>query len=553
MKNKKILLLPLITLVLLLLNINIANASTSSLKASNESPTVGESVTVTASATTGTSQLTLSGNGETKALVIGDASTAGNETGSVSITFTPTEATSYTFTLTGNMTDFDTEEKENVNKSITITAKAKEEPKQEEPKQETPETPAAPATTTETETKTEEPKTTKISFAISSGTVYTTVSDLNFRSTSDGSVIGSIDKVGTELKVTGIAEDKTRVEYNGKEGYVASKYVSSEKPEEKSNNANLKSLTVEEYELTPKFAKDTGAYAITVPSTVEKLTVKAEVEDSKAKVEIKGNEGLKEGENTVAISVNAEDGTIKIYEIKVTKEAAGEVLGLKSLTIKDTDISKNFKPEVYTYKINIPNVDALEIEAIANQEKAKVEIKGNKDLKDGENIITITVTSEKGDKKVSYQIKATKGAVTTKTEEKSSGISPKVYLYGAIALIVIAAIVIAAVYFIKHRKKEEMEFSDNIDEDNKDNNDEIDLDKKPKIDYYMENKENNIEANMDNSFENSVENMPENNTNSEMKIEKIENEINSYINDNNNNDNDNDNDDDLRHKRGRHF
>ena len=563
-KTRNIIIITLLAIILLSgLNTN-SQAASATINAPSTA-TVGETITISVSGTGVQWNLSLLVNGTEIAKSSELENYESNKNISLQGTYTPTNEGELSITLTGSVTEFSDgstlTDKDFSSKKVTVNAK------KEEPKQETP-------ATTETETKTEEtpkeePKQ-EISFAVASGTVYTTTSDLNFRSTSDGSVIGSIDKAGTELKVTGVGEDKTRVEYNGKEGYVASKYVTSEKPEVKSDNANLKSLTVGKYELSPKFSKDTTKYTLTVPNDVDKLDVKAETEDSKAKVDIKGNDSLKEKESTIAVSVSAEDGTIKIYEIKVTKEDAKTTLGLKSLKIKDTNIDKLFKTDTYIYKIDIPSVDKLEIEAIATDEKAKVEIEGNKELKDGENQIKIIVTSEDGQKKVTYQIKATRGAVAAKTEEKSSGISPKVYLFGAIGLVVVAAIVVGVIIFIKRRKRDEMEFSDNIEENN---NNEFDLDRKPKIDYYMDNKENNVENNIESNVENNVEsgienntenniennlanifgnnfgkdvnNLPESNISNDVKIEKIEDEINNYIN--------NANDDDFNNKKGRHF
>ena len=127
-------------------------------------------------------------------------------------------------------------------------------------------------------------------------------------------------------------------------------------------------MIVEGYELLPVFDKNTTSYTLQVPSDVTELNVKVETEDEKAKTEIQGNKDLKEGENTVTISVNAEDNTIKIYEITVTKSEK-IALGLKTLKIKNTDITKKFKPELYNYEIDIENVTKLDIEAIANDER----------------------------------------------------------------------------------------------------------------------------------------------------------------------------------------
>ena len=476
MKNKIITLLILLILIMMIFAFNSVEASSASLKASNKNPTVGESVTVTATVTTGASQLELSGAGKTEPLVIGDASKAGNETSSVSITFTPTEAKEYTSTLTGNMTDFDTEEKENVNKSITITAKEKQ--KEEQKKQET-----------QNETKVVEPN-----FTSASKTMYTSC-NVNLRSSWSTSSSAIEVPKGTELTVTATSTNTVngyvwyRVSYNGQTKYIASKYLTSEKPEEpeeptKSDNANLKTLVVEGQTLSPEFSKTTTSYTIQIANEITNLEVKAEAEDEKATVSVKGNENLQQGENTITVSVSSEDGTVKIYEIKV--ERAASVLGLQSLRIEGTKINTTFKPDKYDYKINVKDVDKLVIEAIANKEDATVEILGNEDLKEGDNTITIIVSSKDGEEKVTYQITASK--VLTKSEEvkENKGISPKIYLFIGLGVVVLIALILVIVYTIKHRKQDdEFEYTDKFEENKEITNDYINKEEQ----YEVEEKE----------------------------------------------------------------
>lgn len=71
--------------------------------------------------------------------------------------------------------------------------------------------------------------------------------------------------------------------------------------------------------LTPNFNKNKTSYAVTVGENVNDLKVTAVAEDSKSKVAISGNTGLKNGDNKVYITVTAQDGTKKVYTITVTK------------------------------------------------------------------------------------------------------------------------------------------------------------------------------------------------------------------------------------------
>lgn len=86
---------------------------------------------------------------------------------------------------------------------------------------------------------------------------------------------------------------------------------------EYSNDNNLKSLTIDGYDLEPKFNKDTIEYKLTVDEKVEKINVKAEANHDKASVKGCGEINLSSGENTIEIKVTAENGNDKIYKIIV--------------------------------------------------------------------------------------------------------------------------------------------------------------------------------------------------------------------------------------------
>lgn len=91
-----------------------------------------------------------------------------------------------------------------------------------------------------------------------------------------------------------------------------------------SSNNYLKLLEINGYDII--FDKNTLEYSIKVKSDVTSLDIKAIAEDSKASVEITGNEKFKKGNNTVLITVKAEDGSTREYKITVNKEEKKDVL-----------------------------------------------------------------------------------------------------------------------------------------------------------------------------------------------------------------------------------
>lgn len=176
------------------------------------------------------------------------------------------------------------------------------------------------------------------------------------------------------------------------------------KEEKKSTDSTLSSLSIAEGAITPEFNKDVKEYAIIVPNEVTKLNITATPTDSKATVSVTEYEELKEGENIITISVTAEDGTTKTdYVIKATRQR--KELALEKLIIKYTNqngevvevpLTPEFTSNIYEYSIETLEywVKSLDIEALANIEGATIEISGADSLKEGENVITITVKNK---------------------------------------------------------------------------------------------------------------------------------------------------------------
>ena len=148
--------------------------------------------------------------------------------------------------------------------------------------------------------------------------------------------------------------------------------ITVNKPREKSNNNNLKGLSIDNATLTPDFNKDTLEYRVELESSVEKININATKEDGYASVGGAGEKEVAEGENRFEIVVTSETGNKKTYTIianvvdnnPITQEVDGKKLSLvkrsKSLikpnddfveskvTISDTEI-----PTFYNEKLNL--------------------------------------------------------------------------------------------------------------------------------------------------------------------------------------------------------
>lgn len=91
-------------------------------------------------------------------------------------------------------------------------------------------------------------------------------------------------------------------------------------PVTSSAEAALSSLKISPGTLSPAFSPNVTSYTAQVGASVDKLAVSASAKDSKAKVLVSGDSGLKVGANTVVCKVTAEDGqTTKSYTITVNK------------------------------------------------------------------------------------------------------------------------------------------------------------------------------------------------------------------------------------------
>ncbi len=358
-------------------------------------------------------------------------------------------------------------------------------------------------------TTTPEPK-----FTSANETVYAT-SEVNVRkswSTSSG-ILGSLAK-GKSVTRTGKGDNGwSKVTFNGSTGYIYSEYLTTTKPaeekpkeEEKSSNKNLSKLEVKPEGLTPEFKKDVTDYTIKIANNIEKLEIKAEAEHNKAKVQITGNDKLVEGDNVIKIAVTAEDGTVRTYVITATKEKATITtkLRLETLTIENINLTPAFSPDVFNYTATVENKEQTEltVNTTANDENATVEVLGNKDLKDGENIITILVKSNKTDEIATYQITVNKTGEIEKSFIQKISLKEIFYIIaGIISLIILLKII------KRDKTKDKKDKQDFIDETKEDST--ISNEKEQNKKEYLENFGKEEITNSENNYSGEEENESE--------------------------------------------
>ena len=186
------------------------------------------------------------------------------------------------------------------------------------------------------------------------------------------------------------------------------------------NDASLTSLKIPNTTLKPAFSSEVTSYTAVIQD-IKELTVNAVAKDPNSKISISENhKALQKGENKIDVVVTSEDGqNRKTYTVVVTLNLTpteAELLkanaNLKLLDVKGEKI--DFDPAEKKYYLTVPyTTKKLTITAKPANEKASVEIDGNKKLIVGKNTIKITVVSEDKTKIENYQI-----IVTRQDQEK---------------------------------------------------------------------------------------------------------------------------------------
>lgn len=463
----KLLYMCLLTFVFIVLKSTKVQAASASLKANTTEPTEGQTVTVTASVTAGAWNLQFEGNGKAET-IYGYTHSNANESDSKSITFTAGSAgTKYTFKLEGDMTDISSENSEPVSKSITITVKAPA----TTPEQPTlPTQPPTPATkSTEAKLKTfgvtpdeydfsgfsknrdKENWSATVPNSVSEVEVYGTALGKNAKVEGTGKV--TLKEGNNTVKVTVTAEAGNTKTYT-----LTIKRKTAEEETAENGEARLKNLGIKPDEYDFKgFESEKTEYSVEVPNEVDEIEVYAIAMNSSAQITGTGMIELKEGKNELKVEVIAVNGTKKTYTLEVTRKekevvsgTTGEKFGLSALSIKGLTIKPSFKVGTYEYTVELTeDLTSLEIQAKANEENATVEITGNENLQQGENVITVLAKSKKTDEVVTYQIIVNKNVVEQVVQK--SWLKPstwgqeekiKIAIIVALIILIICAIVL---------------------------------------------------------------------------------------------------------------
>lgn len=266
----------------------------------------------------------------------------------------------------------------------------------------------------------------------------------------------------------------------------------------KSSNAEVSNFafSVSSAIMSPEFTIGGRSYTVTgIKDTVNSVTISATCENCTTNytclencsiAENKNNRiMLEHGANEIELTTTSEDGknTITYNFIIYRGEVEEPSAYLKDLSIEGIELDTKFDMLLndYTAKVDL-EVEKLEIKYETEDPEAKVEIKGADKLVEGENIVTITVTSSDGKSKQVYTITVNKEDIcdpeTEECEEEIKEVTPvekkknsKVWLIVLISVVALLIIGISGFFIFKKKKNKK----------NDDNNKNNKTDKENKI------------------------------------------------------------------------
>lgn len=150
-------------------------------------------------------------------------------------------------------------------------------------------------------------------------------------------------------------------------------------PPKKDHDNYLKDIKVSEGVLAPKFDKDQNRYTVKVDSDTKKIDISAIANSSKAEITYNGKkvESLKDfplhyGDNTVVITVRAEDGTMRDYIVNIYREEKYAIkftqdayqFGMYTDNLEFALVYKVYKNGVETNEYNLADIKASLPEAL---------------------------------------------------------------------------------------------------------------------------------------------------------------------------------------------
>lgn len=209
----------------------------------------------------------------------------------------------------------------------------------------------------------------------------------------DPDAVASISGAGV-ISMVGVQSKTVNIVVHGVAGNTKTYTVIIQKSE--STNTLLKALSIFPGELTPEFIVGVNAYSAKVENDIEKVEITAVAANSTALVTGAGVKSLSVGVNQFDIFVTSSSGSVGVYDVDITREAAVSSK-IKSLSFNEGLIENpSFDPDSEQYTVNVPNeVTSLSIASIVfeDPDNTTYEWIGNSNFKVGQNTVQIKTTN----------------------------------------------------------------------------------------------------------------------------------------------------------------
>ena len=151
-----------------------------------------------------------------------------------------------------------------------------------------------------------------LSFEDSSNSIYSKTFTYTAKANSTGTITCSTSGV----RITDMSSSDW-INLNNASTSVSVKDAVVIPPKEYSSNNYLEELSIDGFELSPEFDKETLEYSVEVPNDTEKVIINAKKEDSTASVSGSGEVSVSEGANKIEVKVTAQNGNERVYIINV--------------------------------------------------------------------------------------------------------------------------------------------------------------------------------------------------------------------------------------------
>ena len=217
------------------------------------------------------------------------------------------------------------------------------------------------------------------------------IENIDIKAELDDETSSFVDKYNPRKITLKYGNNKVLLKVKAEDDSIKTYTLNINREDNRSHDNTLFYLYVNNHEIV--LADEVYKYEVVVPHDVVKTKIKAMPNSEKAIVKYE-DIILADGENNVSISITAEDGKEREYEINVVRENEPIKEEIVLSNIEITGYNINFSKDTHEYTLKIDkDTDELEIKVIPDN--IDFEVINNKKLHDG-NTVLIKVNDSKG-------------------------------------------------------------------------------------------------------------------------------------------------------------